>query len=123
MWLPLNLEHANSLLLYCNSSFIITDREIGYSRLLERQLQKQGIVLSPVMEIGSANAIINILLGGYGISYLPQYTVQKHLEEGTLARINVRDIGVDMYSFFLCSKDRWINPVMQAFIDIVNKQS
>ena len=32
----------------------------------------------------------------------------------------VKDIGVDMYSFFLCSKDRWINPVMQAFIDVVN---
>jgi len=65
--------------------------------------------------------IINVLLGGYGISYLPQYTVQKHLKEGNLVRINAKDVGVNMYSFFLCSKDRWINPVMQAFIDIVNK--
>ena len=73
------------------------------------------------MEIGSTNAIIGVLLGGYGISYLPEYTVQKHLKDGTLARINVRDVGVEMYSFFLCSKDRWINPVMQTFIDIVNR--
>jgi len=65
--------------------------------------------------------IINVLLGGYGISYLPQYTVQKHLKEGNLVRINAKDVDVNMYSFFLCSKDRWINPVMQAFIDIVNK--
>jgi len=103
------------------SDFIVADRAIGYSGLLEKQLQKQGIELSPVIDMGSTNAIINVLLGGYGISYLPQYTVQKHLKEGNLVRINARDVGVNMYSFFLCSKDRWINPVMQAFIDIVNK--
>ena len=105
------------------SDFIVADREIGYSRLLERQLQKQGIALSPVMVMGSTNAIIGVLLGGYGISYLPEYTVRKHLKEGALARINVKDVGVDMYSFFLCNKNRWINPVMQAFIDIVSSAS
>ena len=117
---PILKKRKKTLQEIITSDFIITDREIGYSRLLERQLQKQDIGLSPVMEIGSTNAIINVLLEGYGISYLPQYTVQKHLEEGTLARINVRDVSVDMYSFILCSKDRWINPVMQAFIDIVS---
>ncbi|MST51975.1 LysR family transcriptional regulator [Clostridiales Family XIII bacterium WCA-MUC-591-APC-3H] len=103
------------------SNFIVSDREIGYSRLLEKQLQKKGIELSPIMEMGSTNAIINVLLGGYGTSFLPEYTVRKHIKDGTLARIDVKDINVDMYSFFLCSRDRWINPVMQAFIDIVNK--
>lgn len=103
------------------SNFIVSDREIGYSRLLEKQLRKKGIELSPIMEMGSTNAIINVLLGGYGTSFLPEYTVRKHIKDGTLARIDVKDIDVDMYSFFLCSRDRWINPVMQAFIDIVNK--
>ena len=84
-------------------------------------MQKKGIELSPIMEMGSTNAIINVLLGGYGTSFLPEYTVRKHIKDGTLARIDVKDIDVDMYSFFLCSRDRWINPVMQAFIDIVNK--
>lgn len=102
------------------SDFIIADREIGYSRLLENQLQKLDIELLPVMEIGSTNAIINVLLEGYGISFLPEYTVQKYLREGTLAKVNVADIEVEMYSFFLRNKNRWINPVMQSFIDIVN---
>ena len=66
--------------------------------------------------------IINVMLGGYGVSYLPEYTVRKHLKEGTLVQINVKDIGVDLYSFYLCSRNRWINPVMQAFLDIVNPQ-
>ena len=104
------------------SDFIVTDREIGYSRILEQQLTKQGIELSPVMEMGSTNAIISVLLSGYGISFLPEYTVRKHLQEGSLAEIRIKDVGVDMYAFFLCSKGRWINPVMQAFIDIVNEQ-
>lgn len=93
---------------------------IAHPIIIPTTQSKQGIELSPIMEMGSTNAIINMLLGGYGTSFLPEYTVQKHIEEGTLARIDVKDIGVDMYSFFLCSKDRWINPVMQAFIDVVN---
>ena len=105
-----------------DSDFIVTDREIGYSRILEQQLKKQGIELSPVMEVGSTNAIINVLLSGYGISFLPEYTVRKNLQEGSLAEIRTKDVGVDMYAFLLCSKDRWLNPVMQAFIDIVNEQ-
>ena len=100
--------------------FIVTDREIGYSRLLEKELQRQGMALSPAMELGSVSAIINMLLMGYGISYLPEYSVRRHLEDGTLARIDAKDIGVDMYSFYLCSRDRWIDPAMQAFIDVVN---
>ena len=101
--------------------FIVTDREIGYSRLLEKELQRQGMALAPAMELGSVNAIINLLLMGYGISYLPEYAVRKRLEEGTLVRVDVRDTGIEMYSFFLCSRDRWIDPAMQAFIDVVNR--
>lgn len=118
---PLLKKKRKTLQDIVTSNFIVSDREIGYSRLLEKQLQKQGVELSPIMEMGSTNAIINMLLGGYGTSFLPEYTVRKHIKEGTLARIDVKDIGVDMYSFFLCSRDRWINPVMQAFIDIVNR--
>ena len=120
---PILKKKRKSLRDIVAGDFIVTDREIGYSRLLEKELQRQDIALSPVMELGSTNAIINMLRMGYGISYLPEYSVRRHLEEGTLARIDVRDIGVDMYSFYLCSRDRWINPVMQAFLDIVNQAS
>ena len=30
------------------------------------------------------------------------------------------DPGIDMNSYFLCSSERWINPVMKEFIRIVN---
>ncbi len=37
--------------------------------------------------------------------------------------IKVKDAGIDMYSFFLYSKDRWVDPVMKAFIETVSKPS
>ena len=116
---PILKKKRKSLQDVLAGDFIVTDRGIGYSRLLEKELQRRDIALSPVMELGSTNAIISMLLMGYGISYLPEYSVRRYLEEGRLARIDVKDIGVDMYSFFLCSRDRWINPVMQAFIDVL----
>ena len=67
------------------------------------------------------DGIIYIGSHSHVISYLPEYAVRKRLEEGTLVRVDVRDTGIEMYSFFLCSRDRWIDPAMQAFIDVVNR--
>lgn len=120
---PILKKRAATLQDIVTGDFIVTDREIGYSRLLEKQLQKRGIALSPAIEIGSTDAIINILLGGYGISFLPEYTVRRYLEDGSLAGIKVKDAGIDMYSFFLYNKDRWVDPVMKAFIETVSEPS
>ena len=35
------------------------------------------------------SAIINILEGGYGVSYLPYFVVQQAIEDGNLALIDV----------------------------------
>lgn len=36
-----------------------------------------------------------------------------------LIRMDVKDHDISMNSYYLCSKDRWINPVMKEFIKVV----
>lgn len=101
-------------------NFIVADRDISYCALLEKELLKKGTELIPAMEIGSVGAIINMLLGGYGSSFLPEFAVAKHIKKGELALLDVKDIDIQMYSYFICSRDRWINPVMKEFIRIAS---
>lgn len=98
--------------------FIVADRDISYCAFLDKELRKQGIGMIPAMEIGSVGAIISMLLKGYGSSFVPEFAVAEYVKRGELEILNVRDIDISIFSYFICSKDRWINPVMREFIRV-----
>ena len=104
-----------------SNQFITSTRDIGYSAILEDALYRQGIKMDPAMDIGSVEAIVRILRGGFGIALLPEYVVSDLIENGELTKLDIKDHGIRMDSYYLCSKDRWINPVMKEFIRIVKQ--
>ena len=103
-----------------HADFIVSGRSISYSAQLEREFISKGIEFRPVMDIGSVGAIINMLLSGYGVSFLPEFTVRVQIKKGELVALKLQDeISVDLYASYICNPDRWINPVMKEFIRIV----
>ena len=102
--------------------FVMADIDLaGYSALLEKQLQQQGLKIDFALVLGSVGGVINVLRGGFGSSFIPKYSAAKYLESGELAELPVRDLEVRVFSYFLYSKDRWLNPAMQEFIRIVEE--
>ena len=116
------LENGSlSLAEIVENQFIVADREIGYSALLERQLRQEGIPFHPVMEMGSVDAILQVLLGGHGITFVPAFAASTYLESGQLVSIDCEKISFDMYANYICSKDRWMSPVMKEFVKVVEE--
>ena len=105
-----------------SNQYITSDRDIGYCALLEKELRKQGIETEPVIEMGSPGAIINMLLEGYGISYIPKFMAEEYIKCGQLAEIYVEGIDINMHSYYLCSRHRWMNPIMKEFIWVVEEK-
>jgi len=103
------------------NQFITADRDIGYCALLEKELRKRDIEVNTVMEMGSVGAIVNVLLGGYGVSYIPKFMAEKYLKTKELVEIKVDDVSIEMYSYYICSHNRRINNVMQEFIKTVEE--
>lgn len=103
------------------SQFIISDRDIGYCALLEKELRKRKIEVAPVMEIGSVGAIINILIKSYGTSYIPKFMAEKYLKSGELVEIEMKGIHIDLCSYYICNRHRWINLIMREFIRMVEE--
>jgi len=117
---PLLKKRSLTLSDIAQADFIVSGRNISYSAQLEREFVSRGIEFSPVMDIGSVGAIINMLLSGYGVSFLPEFTVREQIKKGELAALKLKDeISVELYASYICSPDRWINPVMKEFIRIV----
>jgi len=103
------------------SNLIVSDLDIGYCASLNRELRRRNIELKPVMDMSSVGAIVDILLGGYGISFLPEFVVSEYIEKGELVVMDVEDIDIDLYSYFVCSSERWINPAMKEFMKHVEQ--
>ena len=101
---------------------IVADREVGYTYYLNKFANDIGVELEPVLEIGSVSAIINILEGGYGVSYLPYFVVQQAIEDGNLALIDVSCPDPELKSNIICHKGKWIDPVIKNFIEFINER-
>lgn len=101
---------------------IVADREVGYTYYLNKFANDIGVQLEPVLEIGSVSAIINILEGGYGVSYLPYFVVQQAIEDGNLALIGVSCPDPELKSNIICHKGKWIDPVIKNFIEFINER-
>ena len=105
------------------SDFIVCDRGIGYSAILEKKLLEHGLQMPSSMDVGSVESIIRILLGGFGTSFIPAYTVADYLEQGKLVRLTSKGYDIEFQSGLLCNPSRWINPIMQEFIRIAEERS
>lgn len=101
--------------------FLVTEREgICYGRL--RELTEQyNVTFSDLVEIDNIFVIAELVEKGMGLAFLPEYAVQKRLEEGTLVRLNVDVTPQIYYSQVLCHKSRWMSPFMAGLIEMIQE--
>lgn len=60
--------------------------------------------MEPVMEMGSVGAIVNVMLGGYGASYIPRFMAEKYLDSGELTELKTEEIDINVYSYYMCNR-------------------
>ena len=119
---PLHKKKTCSINELLEKDFIVCDRGIGYSVILEQKLLENGLQMPSSMDVGSVEAIIRILLGGFGTAFIPEYTVADYLEQGKLVRLISKGYDIEFQSGLLCNPNRWINPIMQEFIRIAEER-
>lgn len=101
--------------------FLVTEREgICYGRLRELTA-RYNAELSDSVEIDNIFVIAELVEKGMGLAFLPEYAVQKRLEEGTMVKLNVDIPPQIYYSQVLCHKSRWMSPFMAGLIDMIKE--
>ena len=101
------------------NDFLVTEREgICYGRLRELTAQ-YNVTLRDSVEIDNIFIIADLVQKGMGLAFLPEYAVQKRLEEGTLVKLDVDIPPQIYYSQVLCHKSRWMSPFMTGLIEMI----
>lgn len=101
--------------------FLLTERNTSYSRLLHERLAKDSIEIHPVLETGNADLICQLVEEDLGISFLPDYVTEKAVQEGTVVRLPIGDLGIELSKQLLYRRDKWVSLQMQAIINHLSK--
>lgn len=101
--------------------FILTEKNVGYRTPFDRELAKKSLVINPLLEVGRTDIIISLLVENNAISYLPEYTTKRLVEEGKLAYIDVFDVQTTVWKQLIYHKNKWISNALRVFLDFVKE--
>lgn len=97
--------------------FLLTEKGMSYRRLLDEWLARDSMEIQPVLEIGSADLICELVEAGMGMSFLPDYVTESAVKRGTIVRRDVRGFEPELWKQLLHHRDKWVSLQMQAVID------
>ena len=89
-----------------NEPFILTECGQGYRRILDAELAKKSLEISPVLEIGRTDIITHFLTKSDMISYLPDFVTKEGTRSGELCYLDVVDVNIDIWKQLIYHKNK-----------------
>lgn len=113
---PLAQAEALSIQDLLSHPFLLTEKGMSYRRLMDEMLAQDNIEIQPILEIGHADIICELVEKDIGISILPDYITEAAVRKGSITRLNVPGYEPELWKQLLHHKDKWVSPQMQAVI-------
>jgi len=104
-----------------NEPFILTEYGQGYRRVFDKELAKQSIDITPVLEIGRTDIITHVVAEGDMISYLPDFVTKELVDAGKLCYLDVCDINLDIWKQLIYHKNKWLSKSLKSFINYIKE--
>lgn len=99
--------------------FILTEKGMGYRRVLDETLAKMSLEIQPVLEISRTDIITRMLETGKAIAFLPDFVARKRAEEGALVYLDVEDVQIDIWQQLIYHRKKWISRALDTFLNYV----
>lgn len=97
--------------------FILTEKGMSYRRLLDERLAKDGLEITPVLEIGRTDLICDMVSADMGVSFLPDFVTEEAVRTGKIVRVPVKEYDIDVWKQLIYRKEKWISMQMKAIIE------
>lgn len=126
LWLVCGTKHplAGSDLISLDQmrdlSYVLREKKSANRGTMDAALRSIGIdKLKVAMEVGSGDAIVEILMRGRHVSFLPRFSVQDRVARGRLVRLKVTGFRI-LRTLWIARNRKSINhPVAEAFIKLL----
>ncbi len=102
--------------------FILTEHGQGYRRVLDKELAKRSLEITPVLEIGRTDLITKLVAKSDMISYLPDFVTEELIASGKLCYLDVCDMEPEIWKQLIYHKNKWISKSTKVFIDYLKEK-
>jgi DNA-binding transcriptional LysR family regulator len=110
-----------SLAALAGEKFVGFDRDLPIRKEIDRQLRQQGVTVEVVLEFDNIETIKQAVEIGAGISILPEPTVCKEVQIGTLAAIRLRGCSLQR-PIGILHRDRLVfSPTVSRFVELLQQ--
>lgn len=113
--------HTITELLSC--PFILTEKDASYRKVLDYKLQQKDMEIQPLFQSNNTDLLLHMVRENLGITFLPEYTIQKDRETGILQEILVPDLQIHVWQQVIHHKDKWITREMNAFFELLKAEN
>ena len=110
------LAHAGALEVrqLLDHPFLLTEKGMSYRRLLDENLARNSMEIQPIVEIGRADLICNLVAQDMCISFLPDYVTEAAVKSQQIVRLEVPDFNIDLWKQLLYHRDKWMSRQLKA---------
>lgn len=120
---PLAQKESVALEELVQETFVLTERNMSYQKLLDEFLTSRSLDISPFLELGDTSLIAQMLERGSMLSFLPDYVCETGVQNKSLARLSVPDLHIEIWKQLLYHKNKWISPEIQCMIDYLGQET
>ena len=103
--------------------FFLSEKGLSYRRIFDEKLAEQNLSVTPVVEMGNAQLLLELVELGGGISFLPDYVTHKSYSEGKIEYLDVTNFEIEIWRQLIYHKNKWVSPAMKKVIDYCSKIS
>ena len=97
--------------------FLSTEHGVSYNRILEEELAKKGLELKPILEMGSADLLCQLVADNMGTAFLPDYVTEAAVQTGKIKRLQVEDLHIEVKKQVVYHRDKWLTIPMKAIME------
>ena len=101
--------------------FVLTEYGQGYRRVLDKELARLSLEITPVLEIGRTDVITSVISKSNMISFLPDFVTEEKVNAGELCCLDVCDVDVSIYKQLIYHKNKWLSKGLKALIDFIKQ--
>ncbi len=99
--------------------FLLTEKNASYRYTLERYLAHHSYQLESTVEVGNTDVIVKLLKKGFGVSFVPYFSVREELAAGHLFELDLDVPDFYIWSQVFYHKQKYLNEAMTDWLELL----
>lgn len=114
---PLAALHSITPQELVKQPFLLTEKGMSYRRIFDEFLALHSLEVHPILEMGNADLICQLVADNTGISFLPDYVTESAARDGKIVRLEIKDFTCELWGQLIYRRDKWLSAPVQAVVD------